>query len=111
MQQGALDVFPGSVLRQDGANDDFEAGTAGPPMLRAVSGEESFEVRAEDSVAGRWRPRANRRLGTSRRSAKRMRLRGMAERARRSSDNLRQRCRNGHLKGTITVTKGQVKKA
>jgi hypothetical protein len=37
---GAFGVFPGSVLRKDCAYDNFEAGAAGPPVLRAIGGEE-----------------------------------------------------------------------
>jgi len=43
----AFDVFPGSVLGKDCADDDFEAGTAGPPVLRAVSDEEGMVVGVE----------------------------------------------------------------
>ena len=41
---GAFDVGPGSVLSEDGADDDFETSAAGPPVLRAVSGEKRVEV-------------------------------------------------------------------
>jgi len=41
---GAFDVFPGSVLREDCAYDNFEAGAAGPPVLRAMGGEERVIV-------------------------------------------------------------------
>ena len=39
VSNGAFDVGPGSVLREDSTDDDFEAGSAGPPVLRAVGGE------------------------------------------------------------------------
>lgn len=41
---GAFDVFPGSVLGEDGAYDNFEAGAAGPPVLRAMGSEERVIV-------------------------------------------------------------------
>jgi hypothetical protein len=41
---GAFDVFPGSVLGKDGAHDDFETGTAGPPVLWAMGGEQRVIV-------------------------------------------------------------------
>jgi len=44
---GALHVGPGGVLGQDGADDDFEAGAAGPPVLRAVGAEKCIEVSGE----------------------------------------------------------------
>jgi len=44
---GRFDVGPCGVLDQDGADDDLEAGAAGPPVLRAVGGEESVVVGAE----------------------------------------------------------------
>jgi hypothetical protein len=43
---GALDVGPGSVLREDGADDNFETSSAGPPVLRAIGCEECVEIRA-----------------------------------------------------------------
>lgn len=36
---GALDIGPGSILGEDGADDDLEARTAGPPMLWPMYGE------------------------------------------------------------------------
>jgi len=39
-------------LREDGADDDFEARTPGPPMLGAVSGEQGRVVGAEKSIRG-----------------------------------------------------------
>jgi len=42
--EGALDVGPSGVLGEDGADDDFETGPAGPPVLRAMGGEERVEV-------------------------------------------------------------------
>jgi len=47
LANGAFDVGPRSVLGEDGADDDFEAGAAGPPVLRAVSGEKRVEVSEE----------------------------------------------------------------
>lgn len=44
IDDGAFDILPGSVLREDGADDDLEAGAAGPPVLGTVSGEERLEV-------------------------------------------------------------------
>ena len=41
---GALDIFPGSVLREDGADDDFEASAARPPVLWAVCRDERFVI-------------------------------------------------------------------
>jgi len=41
---GAFDVGPGSILREDGADDHFEAGAAGPPVLGAVCGKERFVI-------------------------------------------------------------------
>jgi hypothetical protein len=41
---GALYILPRGVLGKNGADDDFKAGTAGPPMLRAVSRKEGIEV-------------------------------------------------------------------
>jgi len=41
---GALDVGPGSVLREDGADDDFEARAAGPPVLGAIGRHEGFII-------------------------------------------------------------------
>ena len=49
---GAFDVGPGGVLREDGANDDFEAGAAGPPMLRAVGREKRFEIARGKATRG-----------------------------------------------------------
>ena len=44
---GAFDVFPRSVLREDSAYDNFEAGAPGPPVLWAISGEERVIVRMQ----------------------------------------------------------------
>lgn len=44
ISDGALDVSPGSVLGENGADDDFKAGAAGPPMLRPMYGEEGFVI-------------------------------------------------------------------
>ena len=41
---GAFHVGPGSILREDGSDDDFEARAAGPPILRAVYGKERFVI-------------------------------------------------------------------
>jgi len=51
---GAFDVFPGGVLREDGADDDFEAGPAGPPLLRTVSSQERVVVGVKREEP-RWR--------------------------------------------------------
>lgn len=40
----ALDIRPRSVLRQDGADDDFEGCASGPPVLRAEVAGQSFIV-------------------------------------------------------------------
>ena len=88
----AFDVFPGSVLGKDCADDDFEAGTAGPPVLRAVGGEEGMVV-GEERGETRWLRDGN-----------------TAERGRYGGDHLRQRGGLGHLKGTIARAAGQVKK-
>jgi len=41
---GVFDVGPGSVLREDGADDDFETSASGPPVLWAVGSEKRVEV-------------------------------------------------------------------
>jgi len=89
---GAFDVFPGGVLREDGADDDFEAGTAGPPVLRTMSSEECVVVAVKREEA-RW-------LGVG----------NTTERGRQGGDHLRRRGGLGHLKGTIARAAGQVKK-
>jgi hypothetical protein len=60
----AFDVFPGRVLSQDGANDNFETGAARPPVLAA----QLFEIASGCA-----------------------RLCSMAQRTRQWSDNLRRR--------------------
>jgi len=45
---GARDVGPTGVLRKDCANDDFEAGSSRPPVLRTVSPEQCVIVRLQD---------------------------------------------------------------
>jgi hypothetical protein len=45
---GTLDVGPGSVLSENGADDDLKAGAAGPPVLRAICGEERFVIFFKD---------------------------------------------------------------
>jgi len=47
------DVGPGSVLDQDGANDDFKGSAARPPVLWAVSGEEGVVVGTQVRLPGR----------------------------------------------------------
>lgn len=44
---GVFDVFPRSVLREDGAYDNFEAGAPGPPVLGTDSSEERVIVRMQ----------------------------------------------------------------
>jgi hypothetical protein len=44
---GALDVGPRSILREDGADDNFEAAAARPPMLGAVGCEERVKIGAQ----------------------------------------------------------------
>ena len=44
---GRFDVGPRGVLDQDSADDDLEAGSAGPPVLRTVGGEEGVVVGVE----------------------------------------------------------------
>lgn len=41
---GPLNVGPTGVLGQDGADDDFKAGAAGPPMLRPQNTEECIII-------------------------------------------------------------------
>ena len=55
--EGALDVGPAGILREDGSDDHFEAGAGGPPMLRSVGLEESLVVVLEDGESGRRRGR------------------------------------------------------
>ena len=89
---GTLDVFPGSALREDRTDDDFEAGAAGPPVLGTVRGEECVEVGVK-----RGEPR----------------YRGVGSRTERGGyggDHLGRRGGLGHLKGTIARAAGQVKK-
>jgi hypothetical protein len=43
---GAFRVGPGSVLREDGTDDNFETSSAGPPVLRAIGREECVKIRA-----------------------------------------------------------------
>jgi hypothetical protein len=50
---GAFGIFPGGVLREDGADDDLEAGTAGPPVLRTMSSEQCVVVGVKREEA-RW---------------------------------------------------------
>lgn len=45
---GALDIGPGSVLGENGADDDLKAGAAGPPVLGAIYGEERFVIFFKD---------------------------------------------------------------
>ncbi len=47
---GALDVRPGRVLGQDGADDDFKACSARPPVLRAVSRKERIVIGTENGL-------------------------------------------------------------
>lgn len=89
---GAFDVFPGSVLRKYGADDDFEAGTTRPPVLTTVSSEECVVVGVKRGDA-RW-------LGVG----------NTTDRGRYGGDQLLRRGGLGHLKGTIARAKGQVKK-
>jgi hypothetical protein len=44
---GALDRFPGGVLGEEGADDDFKSGLSGPPLLGAVEGDEMVVERAQ----------------------------------------------------------------
>jgi hypothetical protein len=44
---GGLDVGPRSVLNEDGPYDDLEPSAAGPPVLRAVGGEQGIVVEAQ----------------------------------------------------------------
>jgi len=44
---GALDVGPRSILREDGADNNFKAAAARPPMLRAVGREERVKIGAQ----------------------------------------------------------------
>jgi hypothetical protein len=41
---GTLDVIPGSILSEDRADNDFEAGATGPPVLSAVRREKNVEI-------------------------------------------------------------------
>jgi hypothetical protein len=43
---GTLNVAPRSVLRQDGANNNFKAVPARPPVLRAMGREERVKIPA-----------------------------------------------------------------
>src|SRR5215831_8706012 len=104
---GALDVFPRSVLGEDGAKDDLEAGTARPPVLRTIGGKQGLEVGGKGRIAGRYGERAGPRARLAGTVAG---LSAAARRAGRRGDNLRQHWRKGHRKGTITVATGQVKK-
>ena len=67
VSNGAFDVGPGSVLREDSADDDFEASAAGPPVLRAIGGEKCIEVRRQR----RRRERVDRKRNTRSRTSKR----------------------------------------
>ena len=51
MLDGGGDVGPRSVLDEDGADDDFKGGAAGPPVLGTMGSKESVEVGAR--VEGR----------------------------------------------------------
>ncbi len=51
---GALDVCPGGVLRQDGADDNLESCSAGPPMLGAVSRVQCIVIRIENGLRKKW---------------------------------------------------------
>lgn len=51
---GAFHVFPGCVLRENRSDDDFERGTARPPMLRAISGKKGMEIAMQDRAASRF---------------------------------------------------------
>ncbi len=71
---GAFDVGPGSVLREDGSDDNFEAGPAGPPVLRATGAEKCVEIRARNkggrkfgrrSLGGDCSRRGKRKIGVS----------------------------------------------
>ena len=44
---GAFYVGPGSVLREDGADDNFKAGAARPPVLGAMGCEERVKIGAQ----------------------------------------------------------------
>lgn len=61
---GALDVGPTGVLSEDGADDDLEAGLAGPPELRAMSAEQSVIVK-RDVTGGRRLVRSGMRWGST----------------------------------------------
>lgn len=51
-RNGALDIFPGSILRKQGADDDFEAGACRPPVLRAIVAFEGEVMGADERVSG-----------------------------------------------------------
>ena len=73
---GPLDVFPGRILRKDGAGDDFKPRATRPPVLRAMSGEESVEVRAKDGAASRRDGRTRRRFRNHSSRMDELRIRG-----------------------------------
>ena len=50
--EGALDGFPGSVLSEVGAEDDFKGSLGRPPVLRAVGRGEVFVVHAAQALGG-----------------------------------------------------------
>ena len=91
---GTFDVFPGRVLREDSAYDNFEAGAARPPVLRAMGGEERVEQHGDASsrsgerrVASGGKGRGQRALGN-----------GPGD-GWQQADKFRQRRRCGHPKG------------
>ncbi len=45
---GAGGVNPGGVLDEDGADDDFEGGAAGPPVLLALGVKERIKILGQD---------------------------------------------------------------
>ena len=63
MFDGGGDVGPRSVLDEDGADDDFKGGAAGPPVLGAVGGKEGVVVGA--CIEGRNLRQGVRALGDS----------------------------------------------
>ena len=106
---GALDVGPGSVLGEDGADDDFEASAAGPPVLRAVGGEECIEVRRQLQLRGSSGGE-RRGIGSKRRKRSLRRLRDSSLASSRSDRQIVAELQErSHLKGTIATQQRQVK--
>jgi hypothetical protein len=59
ISDGARGICPSGVLDQDGADDHFEGGAAGPPVLLAVSLEHCIIIFTEDGEVCHWLWRAS----------------------------------------------------